>query len=378
MRYHIRCLCLVLAITLIFLIPVESELNDTCNCTQTPEPPAMIEVSSEVYEINSTTFAVFGNNSIEPAKQELYKINVTNNGNVPLSDVIVSIASADGMIFKNIAYYDNAGNLDDECNQHDLCEWSSPELMTVGTLNSNETKSILINAYLKPEVEKRQIEIESTGIKPNGSVSDTQDIAELAKCVVACNNETDCKELFGRCICKRPDWIDQSVASNLPTKPQIELKEIKVTNEISAIRTASQVWSNSNVGNVKYIESYVPNVADQVTYQITVSNQDDINSLKDVSIVDLLPNGMIYVSSSLKIEGQSSGDQIRPVASGNNITWSIDVIAPNTKVLINNTAAFLNNDFNQFENKVYAKGTWDTKYVLIIGKSQTVSSVIPV
>ena len=157
---------------------------------------------------------------------------------------------------------------------------------------------------------------------------------------------------------------------NQQDKPLIQLEPINVTNTIIAIKTANHEW------NAQDIKNYAPNVADQVVYQIVVRNPDKTNSLKNISVISNLPNGMVYVSSSISDE-PGSNRQILPINMSNNeIEWRIKEIDPNSQVIIKQIAAFLDNNPRQFENKVYAEGTWDTEYASIVAESQVISSVI--
>ena len=99
--------------------------------------------------------------------------------------------------------------------------------------------------------------------------------------------------------------------------------------------------------------------------------------MKDIQVFDELPDGMMFRSSSITMDGQPSS-QISPIVSGNNLTWKIDEIEPDTQVTIKHVAAFHRiNDLRRFENKVYVNGTWDTEYALMKDQSQVVTSVIP-
>lgn len=374
-------LYLTLAIMIIFFSQVQSQettatINETINNTSlsmNSEPLADIEVTSEVYERDIDTVAVFAPRSIEPAKQEIYNVTVANKGEVPLHDVIVVIEAIEGMIFKNSAEYDASGDLRLECFRSDLCDRASTSIMkNLGSLESNETKSILINAYIKPQIEKGKINIKVAGTKPNGTVSDIRGIAEFAKCVFVDNIGRSCTEQVEGCTCIRPNWANAFSIADLSTKPLIDLGQIDVTNTISAIKTADREWYPP-----KNIESYTPNIADQVIYQISVSNTDRVNSLIDIKIIDQLPGDMNYLSSSMT-EDEITSHQILPInVSDNTITWRLDEIKPTEKVLINLVAVFLNNDPRRFENRVHAIGTWDTKHAFIKDESQVVSSAIP-
>jgi len=378
MRYNIRHLYLALAITF-FVGLVQCQINEPTNTTANgnqssniPELPAKINLTSEVYELNPTAIAVFGDEKIEPAKQEIYKINVINEGEVPLNDVTVSIEAAECSIFKNIAYYDELGKLQKECIQDDLCKGTTTKLFkNLGGLKLNETKSLYINAYIKPKFENKNINIKAVGAKPNGSVSCIRNIVELAKCIFVNENGVPCAEELEGCICKRPDWTETFLFVDLAVKPLINLSQIVITNTISGIRTIDQQWKAPTS-----LKNYEPNIGDLVIYRISVFNMDKANSLKNISIVDQLPNGMNYLSSSA-IEGNSTNRQILPInGSGKTITWEIDEIKPNEEAIINLEAVFLRNEPIRYENKAYAEGTWDTDYAFVKDRSEAITSII--
>ena len=382
-RVPMSNLCLAIYITIIFIGFAKSRAidinNSSVNCSQYLnkfEPPANITVASQVYEIDPNAFASFDDKIIEPAKQEIYNVTITNSGEVALDDVIVSLSTTNGMIFKNLAYYDSSNQLQLECNQFDLCQRASRSLIkNLGTLKSKESKSLIINAYVNPQVDNRQIGVKVTGAKPNGAVSDIKDIAKKTECVFVDSNGVSCAEKREGCICQRPTWAG---AFGLPvTKPLIPLNRIIVTNTIYAIETANGEWHAHNSNNMANIDGYIPSESDHVIYLISVSNTDSNNSLKDILVFDELPDGMIFSSSSIAMDGQTSS-QISPIVIGNNLTWEIDEIEPNNQVIIKHVAAFHRiNDLRRFENKVYVNGTWDTEYALIRDQSQVVTSVIP-
>lgn len=373
MRYCMKNLYNVLAIMVVFLSLAQSAedlLNEAAaNDGMSPiikEALANITLTSEVYEIDSNAVAAFGDNRIEPAKQEIYYVTVANNGEMALDDVIVSISAVEGVIFKNLAYYDLSGNLQMECNQYDLCKRTSTNLIkNLGTLKSKESKSLLIDAYAKPQIDHRHISVKAMGAKPNCAASAVKDIAEVAECIFIDNNGSPCKEKMEGCICHRPTWT--AAFGDPDTKPQININQINITNEIHAIETADGKWLVPNSGNEPNIEGYIPSEGDQIIFQIIIANMDSDYELKQIRVVDELPEGMIYISSSV------DNNQVLPEVNGSEIAWKIDEIKPNNIVLIKNVAAFHRiNDLRQFDNKAYAEGIWDTQYASIKDRSQDV------
>lgn len=382
MRYCTISPNLALAAVIIFIGIAQSQIDEANNTTANSSLPlniieqqANISIASVVYEVNPNEIISFGDNRLETAKQEIYNITITNTGEVTLDDVLVSISAVEGMIFMNFAYYDSSDNMQVECTRPDLCQRVSTDLIrNIGSLKSNESKSILINAYIKPQIESKQINVRAIGAKPKGTVSDVRSSAELAECIFVDSNGMPCAEKREGCICQRPTWTD---AFGSPVaKPRIPLKQIIVTNTIYKIETAKGKRYEQNSNDMPDIERYIPSEADNVTYLITVSNTDCNNSLKQIQVVDELPDGMIYASSNITVNRTSV--QIPPNVNGNKITWAFDEIKPNTQVLIKHTAVFHRmNDLRRFENKVYAEGIWDTQYALIEDQSQVVSLVLP-
>ena len=112
-------------------------------------------------------------------------------------------------------------------------------------------------------------------------------------------------------------------------------------------------------------------------YQIIVHNTDSTYSIRNISIFDHIPKGMIYVQSSI-IEDQSASSQILPNNVGaNTITWNIDEIKPNAKAIIKYIVAFLDISPRRFENRANAEWTWDTENALVEDKSQFTTISIP-
>lgn len=371
MRYCIKNLYNLLAIMIVFLSMAQSAedlLNEAAaNDGMSPiinEELADISLTSEVYEIDSNAVAVFGDDRIEPAKQEIYNVTVTNSGEVILDDVIVSISAIEGIVFKNLAYYDLSGNLKLECNQYDLCKSASTNLIrNLGTLESKKSKSLFIDAYVMPQVDYRRINVKAMGAKPNCATTAVKDIAEVAECVFVDNNGAPCREQTEGCICQRPIWAG-AFGAPIP-KPQIILNRINITKAIHAIEAADGEWYAPNSGNMPNIEGYIPNEGDQVIFQIIIANMDGNYTLRQIRVVDELPEGMIYISSSV------DNGLVLPEVSGNEITWKIDEIKPKKQVIIKNVAAFHRiKDLRQFKNKAYAEGIWDTQYASITDRSQ--------
>jgi hypothetical protein len=166
-----------------------------------PEPSASMEISSqaailanisitcEVVEVNNNTNARFGVGKKEPAKQEMYKLTINNTGEVPISNVIVSAVMAEGMRFESTRYYEeNRGRLDVMRDPIEFKKGAKTNLTwDIGIMGPEEIKSILLEAYLKPQVNNTQVSVMVRGNTQDGTkVRSSQDGAELRKCNREC------------------------------------------------------------------------------------------------------------------------------------------------------------------------------------------------
>lgn len=371
MRRYMRKLCLALSIAIIFLIPAQSQADETDNvtmnnCTQQniSDPIANITMAFQVYEINSNSTASFGDIKIEHGKQKIYNATIKNNGEVTLNDVIISISAADGIIFKDFGSYDSSGNL--ELNR---IQCGTNLIRNLGALESNKSISIIINAYIKPGVDDRQINAKVFGIKPGGNVTHLKNNAEKATCIFLDNTGKPCDELREGCICQRPIWANAFGSKDLSNKPLIHLSQIQITNKINAIKKANQDWNTDN------FDKYTPQIGDQVKFYISITNTDINNSLRNISVIDQLPLGMIYLSSRIIWDQTGS---LSSKLNNNAITWRFGELKPNSQIVIENVAAFLDIAPKRFDNRVFAEAILDTEYANVEFRSQEVSSVISI
>jgi hypothetical protein len=193
------------------------------NCT-TPEENDNrlikdIDITSQVFEANSNTRAVFGVGNSEPAKEEIYKITVTNNGDLPLNDVIVFALMAEGMMFKNTAYFDpTRGKLNVERDPIVFDENVKTKLIwNIGDLQPEETKSILLEAYIKCCVNNALINATNAlinvtveGYTPgNKLIPDSVDKTLPVECTARNDRGEPCTEVHiatGLCKMVCPNW----------------------------------------------------------------------------------------------------------------------------------------------------------------------------
>jgi hypothetical protein len=174
-----------------------------------------IDVTLEVYEITNNTTARFGGISsasapLSPAKREMYKITVHNSGSVPLSDVILSAQMSKGIKFENTRYYEaDRGNPDVTIDPERFNEYIKTILTwKLNTMNPGEIKSVLLEAYVKMDVDEKDISVEVKGKASDGDeLRDSQDTAEPRTCVEKDKENPDqpCSPL-GECVWVCPDW----------------------------------------------------------------------------------------------------------------------------------------------------------------------------
>jgi hypothetical protein len=158
-----------------------------------------INVILEVWEANSSTTTNFKETGSNPAKEEIYKIAVTNSGDVVLSDVEVSAVMAEGMKYKNSEYFDTSTHGKITAPTRDPESFDEIKktrvAWNIGTLNPEETKSIILEAYIKPNVDRKAVSVKVTGNAAGSTV--VRDSVESAR-------PYDCKwmEKNGRQECK--------------------------------------------------------------------------------------------------------------------------------------------------------------------------------
>ena len=140
-----------------------------------------IDITLEVYEINASSEANFKVGKKEPAKHDIYKISTSNVGDVTLKDVIVSARLPKGMMFENTAYFEkDRGELQVQRDPIEFDERNETKLTwNIGTFAPSERKSILLEVYLKPQVDNRAVSVKVTSTAPDGYiVRDSRDKAE--------------------------------------------------------------------------------------------------------------------------------------------------------------------------------------------------------
>ena len=183
---------LLFALIAMLFVPGQSQECHKCdgiselkiNKSQYPN----IYVLADVFEVNNSSCTVFNIGCSEPAKEEMYKFLVANSGNTRLDDVTIYCALAKGMKFSNTAYYEaGRGKLSVKRNPIEFDEEIETNLVwEVGSLSPDEMKSILLKAYLKPEVNNTLISVRVVGFLQNGTrVEDSQKGAYIRTCTYA-------------------------------------------------------------------------------------------------------------------------------------------------------------------------------------------------
>jgi hypothetical protein len=138
--------------------------------------------------VNNSSRTVFNIGCSEPAKEEMYKILVGNSGDTRLDDVNIYGVLDKGMKFANTAYYEaGRGKLYVKRDPIEFDEKIETKLVwEVGSLAPCEMKSILLKAYLKPEVNNTSISVRAVGSLQNGTqVEDSQIGADTRTCTRA-------------------------------------------------------------------------------------------------------------------------------------------------------------------------------------------------
>lgn len=179
--------------------------NNTNTSVQDSED---IGLDVNVFEVGSTS-ARFGVGKKEPAKQEMYKISITNKGELRITDVNVSALMPENMKFESTRYYEESrGRLDVTRNPIDFKKETKTNLTwDIGILEPDETKSILLETYIKLEVNNSNVTVEVTGKLNNIEVRKSKPVADVAKCER--RNKFDgnpCDALSETCLAKCPDW----------------------------------------------------------------------------------------------------------------------------------------------------------------------------
>lgn len=208
---------------------VDDFVNDTnskpiylkiCNCTSGAngnkiEQIKNINVDVAVYEPKANdTKAVFSIGRPEqPVKLDIYNITITNNGDIPLDRVEVNAIIPEGMMLKNTGYSDpRSGRLNVESDPVLYDENSETNLKwNIGSLLPEESKSIILEAYLKYQVDNASIPVMVEGYSPdlpdNEPITDVVEKAIIKKCE---NRGKDGRICAGpvekNCTVMCPDW----------------------------------------------------------------------------------------------------------------------------------------------------------------------------
>jgi hypothetical protein len=177
----------------------------------------IIEVFSWVLVVNNETKARFGIGYREPAKDEIYKITVHNNGGTRFSDVTVWAEMGKDMKFEGTLYLDKSRGLLDV--RRDPIEYNGSSntslIWNIGTMEPDEWKSILMEASLKPTAAIDAININVTGYSPEMIKAKNAITRVIPACVwrekngiqeCKAENATDDEKITRGCVKECPDW----------------------------------------------------------------------------------------------------------------------------------------------------------------------------
>ena len=169
-----------------------------------------IDVTIDVYEANRSTKALFDiRGSLEDAKFEAYKITVDNFGNAPLEGAILSAKLAKGMKFENTSYFnDNCSTPDVTADPKEFDRNKETNLVwNLGSLAPEEIKSVIMTAYLRPEVNNTAVAVTAAGKIRGINVGDSKNGADIRNCSLRLPNNQPCYVPSNTCKLKCPDWI---------------------------------------------------------------------------------------------------------------------------------------------------------------------------
>lgn len=173
---------------------------------------AYINLTFEVAEINQDTNARFGFGKKEPAKQEMYKISIENNGDSRIADVTVTAQLTEDTKFESTRYYEvGRGRLDVKVDPPYFKKGTRTNLSWyLGTFEPEERKSIILETYVKPKSNITDVRVNVTGIYAgNQHICAIRENATVAKCdYVNKNTGIDCGADLGaeECEIRCPAW----------------------------------------------------------------------------------------------------------------------------------------------------------------------------
>jgi len=172
---------------------------------------AYINLTFEVAEINQNTNARFGFGKKEPAKQEMYKISIENNGDNRIADMIATAQLTEDTKFESARYYeDGRGRLDVKVDPPYFKKGTKTNLSWyLGTFEPEERKSILLETYAKPNNNITDVRVNVTGIYAGNRICAIRENATVAKCdYVNKNTGIECDVDLGaeECEIRCPAW----------------------------------------------------------------------------------------------------------------------------------------------------------------------------
>jgi uncharacterized repeat protein (TIGR01451 family) len=154
-----------------------------------------ISVTLDVFEpADSNTTHIFDLNVPESAKYEIYRTEVRNSGDVQIDDIILSAVLAKGMSFMNSSYSDASrgklvAQVDPQVFDKNLetnVRWN------LGSLAPEETKTVIMALYLKPDVVASNVAVTATGTAIDGTgLTDSQSTANVMPDCAYFNPDTE-------------------------------------------------------------------------------------------------------------------------------------------------------------------------------------------
>ena len=142
-----------------------TSVNDSLQRATCESSGDKLKLSLRILEFDKNTSARFGVGKKEAAKQEMYNISITNEYDTRITDVSVSAQLIKGMKFESTRYYEaNRGLLNVTSAPIEFKNDTETKLiLDIGMLEPEETKSIILETYIKSYVTDANLTVEVTG-----------------------------------------------------------------------------------------------------------------------------------------------------------------------------------------------------------------------
>jgi len=231
-----------------------------CSCTNLPtiDIETSLRIDASLNDKKCGDWEQFSPGKTEAARLDTFKVDVQNVGEKSISNLIVLAFMPKGMKYVSSSYYEaNEGEPEVIVNPQEFNEAQNTRFeWIVGDLHANESRSILLNSYLKCPVNRTNIELVALGNVEGRPANDTwSESIDLGNCdctggnidinlqVYEVNNNTTAN--FGK-GCLEPAKLD--------------LYNISVTNNgdvsLSNVKVIAEMNKGMMYGNSSYSDSW--------------------------------------------------------------------------------------------------------------------------